>query len=380
MPHRIDTSLIHAGEPRILGSITVPVFQTAMYQFGGESSYHDLKYIRLNNTPNHAALHAKIAALEGTESALVTASGMAAISTALLTVLEPGDHLLVQTCLYGGTHDLVAQDFARLGITSDAIDSADPGSWEKKLRKETKAIYVETISNPLVQVSDVPAVARFAKRHGLVSLVDNTFASPVNLRPAACGIDLVLHSCTKYLNGHSDIVAGAVAGSEAMIEKVRHKLNHLGGTLDPHACFLLHRGMKTLALRVRHQNASGMRIAKFLEEHAAVAKVNYPGLESHAQHRLARGMLAGFGGMLSFEIEGGVDAAARFLERLTIPISAPSLGSVESLVTRPATTSHVGLPPDERRKIGISDSLVRLSIGIEDPEDLIEDLGRALKR
>jgi cystathionine beta-lyase/cystathionine gamma-synthase len=378
MARRLETSLIHAGEPRLMGSITVPVFQTAMYEFGGEAAYHDLKYIRLNNTPNHAALHAKLSALEGTEAALVTGSGMAAISTALLTVLKQGDHVLVQECLYGGTHDLVVQDLARLGIAHDTIDPAEPSTWERKLRKETKAIYVETLSNPLVGVADVPAVAKFAKAHGLVSLVDNTFASPVNLRPASLGIDLVLHSCTKYLNGHSDIVAGAIAGSAALIEKVRHKLNHFGGTLDPHACFLLHRGIKTLALRVRHQNASGLRIAGFLEKHPAIAKVHYPGLESHPRHQLARAMLEGFGGMVSFEVKGGVAAASRFLERLTIPIKAPSLGSVESLVTQPARTSHVGLPPAERQKLGISDSLVRLSIGIEDAEDLVEDLGAAL--
>src|SRR4029077_1701799 len=207
--------------------------------------------------------------------------------------------------------------------------------------------YVETISTPLVQVSDVPAIAKFAKANGLVSLVDNTFASPMNFRPASVGIDLVLHSCTKYLNGHSDIVAGAVAGSAALIEKVRHKLNHLGGTLDPHACFLLHRGIKTLALRVRHQNASAQRIAEFLEKQPAIEKVNYPGLERHPQHALARGMLEGFGGMISFDVAGGATAANRFLERLKLPIKAPSLGSVESLVTRPATTSHAGLPPEE---------------------------------
>jgi cystathionine beta-lyase/cystathionine gamma-synthase len=378
MPTRLETRVVHAGEPRILGSITVPVFQTAMYQFAGESSYHDLKYIRLNNTPNHAALHEKLAALEGTESALVTASGMAAISTALLTVLQTGDHLLVQECLYGGTRDLVVHDFARLGIGFDTIDGADPKSWEKKLRKETKAVYVETISNPLVGVSDVPAIAKFAKAHGLVSIVDNTFASPVNFRPAAVGIDLVMHSCTKYLNGHSDIVAGALAGSAGLIEKVRHKLNHLGGSLDPHACFLLNRGIKTLSLRVKQQNASALAIAQFLERRPAISKVHYPGLESHAGHGIARSMLEGFGGMLSFEPKGGVDAANRLMERLTIPISAPSLGSVESLVTRPATTSHVGLPVEERRKLGIGDALIRMSVGIESTEDLIEDLDRAL--
>jgi cystathionine beta-lyase/cystathionine gamma-synthase len=378
MPTRLDTRAVHAGEPRILGAITVPVFQSATYEYGGEASYHDIRYVRLNNSPTHEALHAKIAALEGTEAALVAASGMAAITTSLLSVLEAGDHLLVQDCLYGGTHEVVAHDLARLGIRHDPIDGGDPASWERRLRKETKAIYVETISNPLVQVSDVAAVARFAKAHGLVSIVDNTFASPVNLRPAALGIDLVVHSATKYLNGHTDVGAGAISGSVSLVERLRRKLNHLGGMLDPHACFLLQRGLKTLGLRVRRQCDSALRIARFLEKHPKVARVNYPGLESHPRHALARAMLDGFGGMLSFELRGGVHEAKAFIHRLTVPINAPSLGGLESLVTLPATTSHVSLPPEERRRLGVGDALIRLSVGIEDPDDLVEDLGRAL--
>jgi cystathionine beta-lyase/cystathionine gamma-synthase len=378
MPTRLDTRAVHAGEPRILGAITVPVFQSATYEYGGEASYHDIRYVRLNNSPTHEALHAKIAALEGTEAALVAASGMAAITTSLLSVLEAGDHLLVQDCLYGGTHEVVAHDLARLGIRHDPIDGGDPASWERRLREETKAIYVETISNPLVQVSDVAAVARFAKAHGLVSIVDNTFASPVNLRPAALGIDLVVHSATKYLNGHTDVGAGAISGSASLVERVRRKLNHLGGMLDPHACFLLQRGLKTLGLRVRRQCDSALTIARFLEKHPKVARVNYPGLESHPRHALARAMLDGFGAMLSFELRGGVHEAKAFIHRLSVPINAPSLGGLESLVTLPATTSHVSLPPEERRRLGVGDALIRLSVGIEDPEDLVEDLARAL--
>ena len=377
----IDTKLIHAGEPdpRILGSVSMPIFQSAMFEYGGEKSYHDLKYIRLNNTPNHAALHAKLAALENAEAALVTASGMAAISTALLAVLSQGDHLLAQDCLYGGTHDLITKDLPGLGISFDFIDGNDPGSWEKKLKPSTKAIYVETMTNPLIQVADLKAVVDFAKAHHLVSMIDNTFASPINFRPPEWGFDLSLHSCTKYLNGHSDIVAGAVIGKADLVQKTVHKLNHLGGSLDPHACFLLHRGMKTLGVRVRYQNESTLKIARFLEDHPSILKVNYPGLASHPAHERASSLFEGFSGMLSFEVKGGLEAAERFMKKTTLPVIAPSLGGIETLLTRPATTSHAGLSPEERRRLGISDALIRMSVGIESPEDIIEDFDQALK-
>lgn len=377
----IDTKLIHAGEPdpRILGAVSIPIFQSAMFEYTGETDYHDLRYIRLNNTPNHHALHAKLAALENAEAALVTASGMAAISTALLTVLSSGDHLLAQDCLYGGTHDLLTKDFAGFGLTYDFIDGDDPASWKRKLRPNTKAIYVETISNPLMQVADLAAATRFAREHGLVSLIDNTFASPVNFRAPEWGFDLSLHSCTKYLNGHSDIVAGAVIGSAHWVERVKHKLDHLGGSLDPHACFLLHRGMKTLAVRVRHQNESALRIARFLAEHPQVARVNYPGIESHPAHQRSRELLEGFGGMLSFELNGGVEAAQIFMQNTELPLSAPSLGGVETLLTRPVITSHSGMSPEDRLRVGIADGLIRVSVGIESGEDLIEDFEQALQ-
>ena len=376
----IDTKLVHAGEPepRILGAVSMPIFQSAMFEYAGETDYHDLKYIRLNNTPNHVALHQKLAALENAEAALVAASGMAAISTALLTVLSAGDHLLAQDCLYGGTHDLLTRDFAGFGLTYDFIDGDDPDSWKRKLRPTTKAIYVETISNPLLQVADLGAVVRFAKEHGLVSLIDNTFASPMNFRPPEWGFDLSLHSCTKYLNGHSDIVAGAVIGSAPWIERVKRKLDHLGGSLDPHACFLLHRGMKTLAVRVRHQNESALRIARFLAKHPQVARVNYPGLDDHPAHRRACELFNGFGGMLSLELQGGVEAAQSFLHKAQLPLLAPSLGGVETLLTRPATTSHSGMSPADRWRVGITDGLIRVSVGIEATEELIEDFEQAL--
>jgi len=378
---RIETKIIHAGEPspRIMGAVSMPVFQSAMFEYAGETNYHDLKYIRLNNTPNQAAVAAKLAALENAEAALVTSSGMAAITTSLLAMLAPGGHLLAQNCLYGGTHDFVTEDLGALGISYDFIDGNDPDSWKKKLRPNTKAIYTEAMTNPTLEVADHKAVVQFAKEHKLVSLIDNTFATPINFRPPEFGYDLSLHSCTKYLNGHSDIVAGAVLGRESLVKKVKLRLDHLGGSLDPHACFLLHRGMKTLAVRVRYQNESALKIAGFLSEQPEVSKVNYPGLESHPQHRRAKELFEGFGGMLSFELKGGADAAERFMKATELPIIAPSLGGVETLLTLPAKTSHAGMSPEDRRALGITDGLVRMSVGIENTEDIISDFDQALK-
>ncbi|HJQ69197.1 MAG TPA: aminotransferase class I/II-fold pyridoxal phosphate-dependent enzyme [Blastocatellia bacterium] len=378
---QIDTKLIHAGEPspRIKGAISMPIFQSAMFEYEGETSYHDIKYIRLNNTPNHQALHEKLAALENAEAALVTASGMAAISTTLLTVLRAGDHLLAQDCLYGGTHDLITSEFASFGLEYDFINADDPASWHARLRPNTKAVYVEAMTNPLVQVSDLKGIVKFAGDNNLVSIIDNTFASPVNFRPPELGFDISLHSCTKYLNGHSDIVGGAAIGRRDLIEQITHRLNHLGGSMDPHAAFLLHRGMKTLALRVNRQNESALALAQFLEGHPDVEKVNYAGLESHPRHQRARELFDGFGGVLSFNLAGGVEAADRLIERVRLAICAPSLGGVETLITRPATTSHSGMSREDRERLGISDSLVRVSVGIEAIDELIEDFDQALK-
>jgi len=379
--NHLETKLIHAGEPepRIGGAVSMPVFQSSTFEYTGASSYNDLKYIRLNNTPNHVALHQKLAALENAEAALVTASGMAAISATILTVLSSGDHLLAQECLYGGTHDFFTKDLPKLGISFDFINGDDPDSWKGKIRPSTKALYVETMTNPLLQVAHLKEAAEFAKAHGIVSIIDNTFATPINFRPPEWGFDLSLHSCTKYLNGHSDIVAGAVIGRTELIEQITHKLNHLGGSLDPHACFLLHRGMKTLAVRMKYHNESALRIAQFLESHPAVTKMNYPGLESHPAHQRAKELFDGFSGMLSFELKGGVETAEHFMQKITLPIVAPSLGGVETLITRPVTTSHSSVSPEDLKKLGISDSLIRLSVGIEATEDLIADFDQALK-
>ena len=378
----IETKLIKAGEiePKILGAVSLPVFQSSTFVYGGEDNYHDVRYIRLNNTPNHHVLHEKLAAIENAEAAIVAASGMAAISTTLLTFLEKGDHLLVQDTLYGGTHDFITKDLPALGISYDFIDPANPQQWAKKLKPDTKVIYVESISNPLMQVGDLKAAAKFAKEHNLISMIDNTFPSPVNFRPIEHGYDLSLHSCTKYLNGHTDIVAGAAIWKAELVEKIRKKLNHFGGTLDPHACFLLHRGMKTLSVRIKYQNESALKIAKFFEQQSGVIKVNYPGLESSPSHKRAKELFSGYSGMISIEIEGGKEPSEKFISLLAIPICAPSLGGVETLITLPSTTSHAGMDPEERRKIGISDGLIRISIGIEDTEDLIADFKQALSK
>jgi cystathionine beta-lyase/cystathionine gamma-synthase len=376
----LETKLIHAGEPepRIGGAVAMPIFQSATFAYTGETSYHDLRYIRLNNTPNHIALGKKLAAIEGAEAAVVTASGMAAISTTLLTVLKAGDHLLAQRCLYGGTRDFVTADLPAMGVEVDFVDADDPRSWEPLVRPTTRAIYVETLTNPLVELGDLLGVVAFAKERRLTSIIDNTFASPVNFRPIERGFDLSLHSCSKYLNGHSDVVAGAVIGRASLIEAITHKLNHLGGCLNPDTCSLLHRGMKTLALRVLAQSRSALALAEMLERHPAVSRVNYPGLASHPRHARAKEILDGFGGMLSFDLHGGAPAADRLLERLSIPIVAPSLGGVETLVIRPAVSSHAGIPVETRRRLGIADGLVRVSVGVEATADLLDDFKQAL--
>ncbi len=376
----MDTKLIHSGEPkpRINKAVTMPIFQSAMYEFTDEENYHDIKYIRLNNTPNHLALQKKLADLENADSALVTSSGMAAITSTLLSFLEKGDHLLIQDSLYGGTHTFVNNDLKKWGIEFDFIDGTSPNHWEEKLKPKTKVMYVESLTNPLLHVTDLKAVAIFAKKHNLISIVDNTFPSPINFRPSEWGIDLSCHSCTKYLNGHSDIVAGCVIGSNKFIRKITHQLNHLGGTLDPHACFLLHRGMKTLGLRIKRHNESAIKIAQFLENHPSVLHVHYPGLKTNSHYERANELFDGFSGMVSFELNGGWESANQFMKKVTLPVVTFSLGGVESLVTIPALTSHSGMSREERLNCGISDGLIRMSVGIEHVDDILEDLDNSL--
>ncbi|MFC4858733.1 trans-sulfuration enzyme family protein [Actinophytocola glycyrrhizae] len=377
---RFDTLAVHGGErvPGPEGSVVFPIFQGTVFTSEPGESYHDIKYHRLNSTPSQTYLHDKLAALEGAEAAVATSSGMAAVTTILHTLLGAGDHLLVNDVLYGGTHDFITGQAQRLGWEYTVIDPYDPASWE--VRENTKAVLVETITNPLMRVGRLREIVAFAREHGIVSVVDNTFASPVNFRPAVAGFDLVFNSATKYLNGHSDLVAGSVAGSAELVEKVRHTLNLYGGSLDPHAGYLLARSLKTLGVRVRQQNANAQALAEFLASHPKITHVNYAGLPDHQDHAHASELLSGYGGMLSFRLAGGVRAAETFLAALTVPAVAPSLGGVETLITRPAVTSHAGMSQEDRENAGITDDLIRLSVGIEDAEDLLTDFAEALDK
>lgn len=377
---RFSTKLVHAGEPRprIAGSVALPIFQSSTFEYGGEARYNDVHYVRLSNTPNHEALHAKLAALEETEAALVTSSGMAAIAPALLALLSPGDHVLAHRCLYGGTRTLFTSDLAELGIGTTFVDAERPETFARALTPKTKVIYVEVMTNPLLEVAELDAVVAFAKAKGILSLIDATLATPYNFRPATRGFDLVLHSATKYLNGHSDVAAGAIAGSRELVGRVKRKVDYLGSSLDPHACFLLSRGLRTLDLRMERHNRSALSLARFLSGHAKVAEVFYPGLESHPGHARAKAWFYGSGGLLSFRPKGGVPAADHFLRTAKLAASAPSLGGPETLLTRPATTSHAGQSAEERAELGITDDLVRVAVGLEAEEDLIEDFAQAL--
>ena len=380
----LSTRAIHAGveHARGSGAVTTPIFQSSTFLTDPEStSYEDVRYIRLNNTPNHQVLHARIAALEGGERALVTSSGMAAISTTLMTLLSAGDHVLATDCLYGGTLAVMREELADFGVEVTFVDG-DSSATELAMhvRPNTRALWVEPMSNPTLRVPRLDVLRDFAKKHGLVSVVDNTFCSPVNFQPLAFGFDLCVHSATKYLNGHSDIVAGAVIGGDEQVARIAKRLGHLGGSLDPHAAFLLERGLKTLPLRVAQQNRNALAIARLLEEHPRVTAVHYPGLKSHPSHSSASEWFEGFGGVLSFELEGGQQEALRFIQALELFFFAPSLGGTESLITLPSRTSHATIPAAEREALGITDGLVRIAVGIEGTEDLLADISQALER
>jgi cystathionine beta-lyase/cystathionine gamma-synthase len=375
------TRLLHAGElpQNSAGAINLPIYQSSTFEQREEdTTYDSLRYIRLNNLPNQQVLAAKLAALEGAEAGVVTASGMAAISAAILSCLRAGDHLLAQDVLYGGTRAYFSEDLTALGIEVDFIASDDPRDWGRARKKNTRAIYVETLTNPLLHVTDLAGIASFAREAGLVSIIDNTIATPINFRPLEHGFDLSVHSATKYLNGHNDIVAGAVVGSAQLVERALHKLNHLGGSLDPHACFLLHRGIKSLKLRLDHQSQTALALASFLQEHERVERVFYPGLASHPSHARAKELLGGFSALLSFSLTGGKEGAERMLRRVRLPHGAPSFGGMESLITRPAASSHASLSAEARKRLGIDDGLIRVAVGIEDADDLIADFAQAL--
>jgi cystathionine gamma-synthase/cystathionine gamma-lyase/cystathionine beta-lyase len=378
----MDTVAVHGGEPRPGpdGSVVFPIYQGTVYETEPGAGYHDLKYIRLNSTPSQQYLHGKLAALEGAEAAVATSSGMAAVTSILLSLMRAGDHLIASECLYGGTHDFLTGHAADLGWTCSFVDAGRPETWEAARTDRTRVFLVETITNPLMRVGLLDRVAAFGRREGIVTVIDSTFASPVNFRPLQAGFDLVFHSATKYLGGHSDLVAGAVMGGTDLVERVRKTVNLFGGSLDPHAGFLLARGIKTLSLRVQAQNANALALARFLEDHPAVAAVNYPGLASHPDHAHAAELLSGFGGMLSLRLHGGEQAAQALADAVTLAYSAVSLGGVETLVTRPAATSHAGMSPQDRDSLGITADLIRVSTGIEGTQDLVGDFAQALEK
>lgn len=376
-----ETLAVHAGEqrPGPEGSVVFPIYQGTVFTVPPGSDYHSIPYIRLNSTPSQRYLHDKLAALEGAQAAVATSSGMAAITTTLLTLLKAGDHLIAIDSLYGGTHDFITTEAQRLGWSYTFVDPCAPETWGGAKRENTRVFLAETITNPLMRVPRLAEIATFCRRAGLTSVIDNTFATPINFRPLEWGFDVSCHSATKYLNGHSDLVAGCVIGRADLIEEIRHTLNLFGGSLDPHAGFLLARGIKTLAVRVAAHNTNAMAIAEVLERHASVSEVNYPGLASHPDHAHASQLFSGFGGMLSFRLRGGAIAAERLLDTVHLPTNAPSLGGVESLMTQPTKTSHAGMRLEDRERLGITDDLVRFSVGIEGTDDLIGDIRQALE-
>jgi len=338
-----------------------------------------LRYPRYGNSPNAEIVQERVAALEGAESAVLLASGMGAVACALLALLRPGDHLLASGAIYGGVSRLLGGEFATFGIDVTLIDPTETRVWRKRLRKTTRAIFLETPINPTCRVIDLRPVSYITKELGIALVVDSTFASPVNLRPLEHGADVVIHSATKYLNGHHDVLAGIVCGTAPYVEEVRQKMMVWGQAPDPFAAWLLERGLKTLDIRVARQNENAMRIAEWCATNSAIGKVHYSGLPDHPDHEVAKSMMDGFGGMMAIELAGGADAATRFLERIRIFRHAPSLGGVDSVVSEPRFTSHAHLSSAERARAGIPDGFLRLSVGIESAKDLIADIEQALR-
>ncbi len=389
---RTATEAVHAGRSRQQPhhALITPLVQTATYTFEDTAALTDFmhgktwgdgapreEYGRYGN-PTTRAVEERLAALEEADDALLFGSGMAAVTTTLLSMLSAGSHVILTDDCYRRTRQFVWQFLRRLGIESTTVPMGDYEALEAAIQPNTRLIVSESPTNPYLRVLDLPRLAQIAQAHRVKTLIDTTFATPLNVRPLAYGIDLVVHSATKYLSGHNDVLAGVVAGSADLIAALRGSRGVLGGVLDPHAAWLLERGVKTLALRVRQQNESTLRLAQFLEDHPRVERVWYPGLESHPDHEIAAAQMVGGGGVVSFEIAGTVEDTSRFVDALLIPVIAPSLGGVESLVEQPALMSYFDKSPEERLELGIKDNLVRYAVGIEDADDLIADLQRAL--
>lgn len=376
----LSTTAIHGVPSRRpdWSPVAPSVVQSATY-VNPVGADEDVLYTGSGNTPGQVALARKYALLEGADDAIFVASGTAATALAHLAVLRPGDHLISSEWIYGGTRRFFDEELSRLGIEVTYVRPDQPRLWRRSARKSTRAIFIETPTNPLLRVLDLPAVAGAAREQGLALLVDATFASPINLRPLEHGADIVITSATKYLNGHSDVLAGAVAGTPSVIEEVNRLLRCWGPALDPHSAWLVDRGLRTLGVRMARHNATGLAVAQWAERHPAFARVHYPGLPSHPDHRLAAGLLDGFGGIVGLEPAGGLPAAERMLRRLKLVTHAPSLAGVESLISEPRLTSHRNLDLAARAAAGMPDGFLRLSCGLEDPEDIIADLEEAVE-
>lgn len=378
-PADLATLAVHAGtESRDADSAVVhPLFQSVNFiqEIGtGEG----LRYPRYGNSPNAELVQRRVAALEGAEAAVLLSSGMGATACGLLALLRPGDHLLASSWIYGGATALFTKEFQTLGIDVTLVDPLETRIWRRKLRKETRAIFIETPVNPTCRVLDLRPVSYITKECGIALVVDSTFASPINLRPLELGADVVIHSATKYLNGHHDVLGGIVCGTTSYVEEVRQKMMLWGQAPDPFSAWLLERGLKTLDVRVRRQNENALAIAEWASERKEVRRVHYPGLTSHPDHEVAAELMDGFGGMLAIELAGGARAAEKFLRKLKLIRHAPSLGGVDSLVSEPRFTSHAHLTSEQRAQAGIPDGFLRLSIGIESAKDLIGDIEQAL--
>lgn len=391
-PEGFNTKAVHAGEAPdpVTGAADVPIVQATTFthesaaesarvveaiQAGERDGY---LYTRWGN-PTIRALEEKLAALEGGEAALATASGMAAVSTALLAVMGAGDHVVAAHQLYSGTHHLLARELPRFGVEATFVDPTDPQNWERALRPNTKLFYLETPSNPLLEITDIAAVAKLARGAGVLTLMDNTFATPFNQNPLKLGIDVVIHATTKYLAGHGDAMGGAVIGRRDFIDQALARVHRdLGGVISPFVAWLTLRGIRTLGLRMERHNQNALTIARFLQKHPRVERVYYPGLPDHPGHEVVKRQMRGFGGVLSFEVKGGYKAGVRLIDNVKLCTRAVSLGDVKTLITHPASTTHRIVPQEERLRAGISDGLVRLAVGIEDPEDIIADLDQAL--
>ncbi len=373
-----NTKCIHAGKyiDEKSKAVNTPIYASTAHLI--QNNPENAKYPRCFNTITQLAVSEKICALEGGEKGLVLSSGMAAITTALFTFLKQGDHAIFQDGLYGGTQHFINSELENYGIEKEIISSNDPTDYANAVKENTKLIFIESPTNPLLDIIDLRSIAKLASEHNILTIIDNTFATPINQNPLGLGIDIVIHSGTKYLNGHSDVLCGAVVTSEKLMARILPRAMNHGGVLDINACYLLERGLKTLGIRIERQNQNAQVLADYLNKHPKVKMVYYPSLPDHPGHEIAKAQMHGFGGMLSFELACDGKTARKFVDELKIITSAVSLGGVESITCFPAETSHAELTPEQLQSQGISDSLIRLSVGIEDVEDLIMDVESAL--